>query len=147
MNQLPQAEWEASIERVGVVVGCLLKQDGKYLLVQENQPSARGLWNLPAGHVDKNEELEAAAIRETKEETGLEVQLIEQVGLYHEKAAKSVKHVFSAEIIGGELKSQEDEILDVKWLTFDEITRLNDDHKIRAPWVWASIQKDYHSSL
>lgn len=147
MNQLSQAEWEASIERVGVVVGCLLKQDGKYLLVQENQPSARGLWNLPAGHVDKNEELEVAAIRETKEETGLEVQLIEQVGLYHEKAAKSVKHVFSAEIIGGELKSQEGEILDVKWLTFDEITQLNDDHKIRAPWVWDSVQKDYHSSL
>jgi len=146
MNQLSQADWEASIERVGVVVGCLLKKDDKYLLVQENQPSARGLWNLPAGHVDKNEELEDAAIRETKEETGLEVQLIKQVGLYHEKAAKSVKHVFLAEIIGGELKPQEGEIMDVKWLTFDEIAQLNEDHEIRAPWVWDSVQKDNHSS-
>lgn len=98
MNQLSQSEWEASIERVGVVVGCLLKKDNKYLLVQENQSSARGLWNLPAGHVDKNEELKAAAIRETKEETGLEVRLIKQVGLYHERAAKSVKHVYTQKL-------------------------------------------------
>jgi hypothetical protein len=40
MNQI---DWEASIERAGVVAGCLIKKDSKYLLVQEKQPKAYGL--------------------------------------------------------------------------------------------------------
>lgn len=138
-----QQEWEASIERVGVVVGCLIKREGEYLMVQENQASARGLWNLPAGHVDKGESLEAAAVREAKEETGFDVRLIAHIALYHEAAAKSVKHVYSAEVVGGELKAQEGEILEVSWLTYDAIQSLEDNGQLRAPWVWAVIQKDH----
>lgn len=139
---MAQTEWEASIERVGVVVACLIKKGDTYLLVQEEQPSAYGLWNLPAGHVDKGEELEAAAIREAKEETGFDVRLVKQIEIYHEKAAKTVKHVYLAEIIGGELTPQEGEILAVKWQTLNEIKQLNDAGKLRAPWVWDCIQKD-----
>jgi 8-oxo-dGTP diphosphatase len=135
-------EWEATIERAGVVVGCLIKEDDKYLLVQENQETARGLWNLPAGHVDKGESLEDAAVREVKEETGFDVRLIAQIAIYHETAAQSVKHVYSAEIIGGELEAQEDEILSVEWLTYEDILAIQRDGKIRAPWVWDIIQKD-----
>lgn len=140
---MTQTEWEASIERVGVVAACLIRKDEKYLLVQEKQPKVYGLWNLPAGHVDKGEELEAAAIREAKEETGLDVKLIKQIEIYHEKAVKAVKHVYTAEAIGGELAPQEDEILAVKWLTFDEVKQLNDADKLRAPWVWDCIQKNH----
>lgn len=136
-------EWEASIERVGVVVGCLIKNDDQYLLVQENQESARGLWNLPAGHVDKGESLEEAALRETKEETGFDVRLIAHLALYHEAASKSVKHVYSAEVTGGELKPQEGEILQVKWLTFEEIQSIQDEGLIRAPWVWDTIHNNH----
>lgn len=138
-----QTEWEASIERVGVVAGCLIKKDGKYLLVQEKQPKAYGLWNLPAGHVDKGEDIESAAVREAKEETGYDVRLIKEIGLYHEAAVKTVKHVFLAEIIGGELLVQEDEILDIQWLTYGDIKTINENGKIRAPWVWDIIEKDH----
>lgn len=140
--QLSQEEWEATLTMVGVVVGCLIKQDGKYLLVQEGQPGARGLWNLPAGHVDKGEELEAAAVREAKEETGYDVQLIKEIAIYHETATKSVKHVYLAVITGGELKPQPEEILDVKWLTLDEIESLYKAGLIRKPWVWDVIQRE-----
>lgn len=136
-------EWEASIERARVVVGCLIKKDGKYLLVQEKQPKAYGLWNLPAGHVDKGETLEIAAIREVKEETGYNAQLVKEIALYHETAQQTIKHIFSADIIGGELTPQEDEILDVKWLTFDEVSVINDEKKLRKSWVWDVIQKDH----
>ena len=136
-------EWEASIEKVGVVAGCLIEKDGKYLLVQEKQPKAYGLWNLPAGHVDKGETLEIAAIREVKEETGYDVNLLEEIALYHEFAQQTIKHIYSATIISGELAPQEDEILDVKWLTFDEISALNDEKKLRKPWIWDVIQKDH----
>ncbi|MFA5015225.1 MAG: NUDIX domain-containing protein [Actinomycetota bacterium] len=140
---MSQSEWESSIQRVGVVVGSLVKRDGKYLLVKEN-PSGKDVYNLPAGHVDKNEQLETAAIRETKEETGYDVRLIEQIALYHESAPQSVKHIYLAEIIGGEEKAQEGEILEVVWLSFDEIVELENASRMRAPWVYDVISKSEH---
>lgn len=140
---MSQSEWEASIQRVGVVVGSLVKYDGKYLLVKEN-PNGKEVYNLPAGHVDKDEQLEIAAIRETKEETGYEVRLIEQIALYHESAPQSVKHIYSAEIIGGEEKAQEGEILEVVWHSFDEIAELEKAGRMRAPWVFDVVSKFEH---
>jgi len=144
MNQI---EWEATIERAAVVAACLIKKDDKYLLVQEAQPKAYGLWNLPAGHVDKGESIHDAAVREAKEETGYDVELIKEIAVLHEEAISAVKHVFSADIAGGEILQKNDEILDVKWLTFDEIKTINDNDKIRRPWVWDIIQKDYKGTL
>lgn len=138
--KMSKEEWEASIQRVGVVVGCLVKRDGKYLLVKEN-PDGREVYNLPAGHVDKDEQLEVAAIREAKEETGYDIQLVEQIALYHESAPQSVKHVYLAEIIGGEELAQEGEILEVTWRSFDEIVTLEAAGQMRAPWVFDVISK------
>lgn len=126
---------------VGVVAGCVIKQDGKYLLVQEKQERAYGLWNLPAGYVDKGEEIEAAAIREAKEETGYKIALLKKAWVYHENSQIPVKHAFAAKIVGGELKIQEDEILDVKWLTYQEVEKLKGAGKIRAPWIFDAITK------
>jgi len=144
MNQI---EWEATIERAAVVAACLIKKDDKYLLVQEAQPKAYGLWNLPAGHVDKGETIRDAAIREAKEETGYDVSLLKEVAVLHEEAISAVKHVFSADVTGGEILLKNDEILDVKWLTFEEIKTINSNDKIRRPWVWDIIQKDYKGIL
>lgn len=121
-------------------MGCLVRQDGKYLLVKEN-PHGEEVYNLPAGHVDKDEQLEVAAVREAKEETGYDVQLIEQIALYHESAPQSVKHVYLAEIIGGEEWPQESEILEVVWRTYDEIIDLEKAGHMRAPWVFDVIRK------
>lgn len=129
------AKWEDTIEWVGMVAGCIVNKDGKFLLVQEKQQKVYGLWNLPAGHVDKGESLEAAAAREVLEETGYEVEVGKEKGLFHEHASTPVKHIFEAKIIGGELKIQEDEILDVKWLSFEEVEQLSKDNKLRAPWI------------
>ena len=137
---MTQSEWETSIQRVGVVVGVLVKREGKYLLVKEN-PNGKDVYNLPAGHVDKDEQLETAAVREAKEETGYDVRLIEQYALYHESAPQSVKHIYLAEIIGGEEHAQEGEILEVTWLTFDEIAEHEQAGRMRAPWVFDVISK------
>jgi ADP-ribose pyrophosphatase YjhB (NUDIX family) len=143
--QITQEEWEKTFERAAVVASCLIKQDGKYLMIQERQTKAYGLWNLPAGHVDIGEQIETAAIREAKEETGLDVSLIREIALYHESAKQAVKHIFSADIIGGKLMSPNDEIMDIKWLTFDSVKDLQNNGKLRSPWVWDVIQKDHQS--
>lgn len=143
MMQMTPEEYEASIEKAGVVVGCLIKNGGTYLLVQEGQPDAYGLWNLPAGHVDKGEELQHAARREVKEETNLDVEIVRELCIIHEEAARSVKHIYLAEVTGGDLQPQDGEIMDVRWLTYDDVRLLNDERKLRKPWVWDVIQKDY----
>jgi len=119
------------------VAGVVLRQDEKYLLVQEKQPKAYGLWNLPAGKVDVGETLEEAAIREAKEEVGLDVELIQKIGIFQDTATEAVKHAFEAKIIGGELKYPEDEMLDAKWLTFEEVNEFKD--KMRSNWVFDAI--------
>lgn len=137
---MSQSEWEASIQKVGVVVGSLVKRDGKYLLVKENL-NGKDVYNLPAGHVDKDEQLEVAAVREAKEETGYDIRLIEQIAIYHESASQSVKHVYLAEITGGEEKAQEGEILEVLWYSFEELSILERTGKMRAPWLFDVISK------
>ena len=141
--QMTEEEWLKTIERADVVVACLLKKEDKYLLVQERQPKAYGLWNLPAGHVDKDEELEEATIREAKEETGLDVRITEELAIYHESTKKAVKHVYAAEIVDGDLIAPNDEIMDIQWLTFDQIKSLNENGKLRRPWVWDIIKKSH----
>lgn len=143
--KMSQTEWEAVIQRVGVVVGALIQQDSRYLLVKES-PDGKAVYNLPAGHVDKGEQLEAAAAREVQEETGYQVRLIEQFALYHETAAQSVKHIYLAEITGGEEHAQEGEIIEVAWRTYDDIVELEKAGELRAPWVFDVISKFEHRS-
>lgn len=133
---------EKEFVKAYVVAGVVIKKDGKYLLVQEKQPKAYGLWNLPAGHVDVGETIEEAAIREAKEETGYEVELMRKIGIYQEPAEKSSKHAFAAKIVGGDLNYPESEIMDAKWFTIEEIKGLKD--KLRGNWILeaiASLQK------
>ena len=128
-------------ENVEVVAGCVIKQNDKYLLVQENKSKVYGLWNIPAGHVDKGESIEQAAVREVKEESGYEVKLGAKLGIYHETVEVPVKHAYEAQIVGGELSIPEEEILDAKWLTYDEIKSLGKEGKLRAPWILDAISK------
>ncbi len=141
MTQISQHDWEQSIQWVSLVVGCVIRHSGKYLLVQKKQEKAYGLWNLPAGHVDKDEPLIEAAIRETKEETGYSVEILSEVGIYHHEAQAAVKHAYEAKIIGGKPIVINEEILQLGWFTFPEIERLHSENKIRAEWVWQAIEE------
>lgn len=123
--------------KVEVVVGVVIKQDSKYLLVQEKQPKAYGLWNFPAGKVDLGESLEQAAIREAKEESGYDVELVKEIDIFHAQATDVVKHAYEAKIIGGELNFPDDEILDAKWFTPEEIKQMKD--KLRGGWILETI--------
>ncbi|MEO8863250.1 MAG: NUDIX hydrolase [Candidatus Saccharimonadales bacterium] len=137
---LSQKEWEATIAWSKVVAACVIRrEDGKYLLVQEAQSKVYGLWNLAAGHVDKDESIESAAVREAKEETGLDVELVDKIGIWHEEVEGPIRHAFTVKIIGGEVRPQPDEILDVKWFTYDEITKMYSDGKLRVEWIFEAI--------
>ncbi|CAA9458214.1 MAG: Nudix hydrolase family protein [uncultured Rubrobacteraceae bacterium] len=58
--------------------------EGRVLLIQRASEPFRGSWALPGGFVDVGETVEEAAVREAREETGLDVELLRPVGVYSE---------------------------------------------------------------
>lgn len=122
---------------VYIVAAAVIKKDGKYLLVQEKQERVRGLWNFPAGRVDVGDTIEQTAIREAKEETGYDVELMRKLIVYQDTAQESVKHAFEAKIIGGDLAYPQDEIMDVQWFTFNELQNMR--NSLRDSYIMAAI--------
>jgi 8-oxo-dGTP diphosphatase len=66
------------------------------LLLRRSVEPGRGAWDLPAGYLDPGESFEMAAIRETLEESGIAVELVELLGVYHSPPANAVTAVFRA---------------------------------------------------
>ena len=82
------------------------------------------VWCLTGGSVEVDESLAQAAIRETHEEVGYEVKLTRLVGLYSRNGwITQGLHVavFAAEITGGELVIQPEEVLEARWFAADEV--------------------------
>ncbi|MEO8691292.1 MAG: NUDIX hydrolase [Candidatus Saccharimonas sp.] len=139
---LSEEEFAKTIAWSKVVVACVIRDEGgKYLLVQEAQPHVYGLWNLTAGHVDKGESIEHAAVREAREETGLDVELLDKIDIWHDKVEEPIRHAFTVRILGGEVKPQPGEILDVQWFTYDDIVQMRSDGKLRVEWIFDAITR------
>jgi len=65
------------------------------VLIQRDRPPYAGCYALPGGFVEIGESVEAAAIREAREETGLEIELLGLVGVYSDPARDPRGHVVS----------------------------------------------------
>lgn len=68
-------------------------EDGRVVLVRRRFPPLG--WALPGGFVDLGESLEEAAVREAKEETGLDVELVEQLFTYSDPGRDPRRHTVS----------------------------------------------------
>jgi 8-oxo-dGTP diphosphatase len=96
-----------------LVAGAIVALDGEIVLLQRAIEPGYGMWTFPGGFVERGEVAEAAAARETLEETGLEIVATGIVGLYTYEDQLSAIAVFAAEATGGELAPL-DETLAVK---------------------------------
>jgi ADP-ribose pyrophosphatase YjhB (NUDIX family) len=115
----------------GVAANVAIIHEGKILLTKREDFET---WILPSGGVEDGESIAQAAIRETKEETGLDVELTRLVGVYSRLSNMSPVHaiLFTARPVGGEIKCQEGETIAVEWFAFDEIpSPLSAGHKRR----------------
>ena len=123
-----------------IIVGGVIEKDGKFLLVQEAKEKCRGKWNIPAGHLDPNETIFEGAKREVFEECGCKVEIsgILQIGNKIASDNAWVSVIFSTKLLEDNIKFDTDEILDVKWFTYEEIMTMKDELR-SYKWITEAI--------
>ncbi|HXG26185.1 MAG TPA: NUDIX hydrolase [Candidatus Binatia bacterium] len=84
-----------------VVTTLPLTEDGRLYLIRRGFEPGRGLWAQPGGFLEVDETVTEGAVRETLEETGLEVAPGEIVGLYARLEAAVIVLVYEARVVGG----------------------------------------------
>jgi 8-oxo-dGTP diphosphatase len=104
-----------------VAVGTIIRTaDERLVLVRRAIEPGYGLWVFPGGYVDRGEEVEAAAIREAREESGLDVRIDHLVNIYSYGGQAPIIIVYSATCLGGTLCG-DDECLEAELFTADTI--------------------------
>lgn len=125
------------------VAFCLVEnQSGEVLLVQRGYGKEKYKWSLPGGHVDHKERSRRAAVRETREETGLRVKVISTVLVGRINPIKT----FYGVIEGGHLRAKRPECLDAKFFAYNDLPPLAFGADRRAIDAWQKMKAD-HSEL
>ena len=97
-----------------VAVGTVIRTDDeRIVLVRRAIEPGYGLWVFPGGFVDRGETLPAAAVREAREESGLDIALGDLVNIYSYPDAAVIIVVYAATVTGGTLCA-DDECLEAR---------------------------------
>jgi len=121
-----------------VTVAAVVQRDGKFLLVEE-ETEAGLAFNQPAGHLEEDEALPDAVVRETLEETGYHFKPTHLIGIYNWKHPTKddttyLRFAFGGELRGFDVDRKLDEgIIGARWLTLDEVRDTQARH--RSPLI------------
>lgn len=97
--------------------------DGDHILLGQRRWSDEGAWCIPCGHVEWDEDIRAAAVREFEEETGLRIRLGEVFAVhsnFHHPTHRTVGVWFRGEVVGGTL-SAGDDLVDARYFPLDAL--------------------------
>lgn len=108
--------------------GGIVLKGNKVLLIKNaalRDPN-KAYWGFPKGHINEGESAEDAAVREIKEETGVEAEIVKKLGesayvftKEGEQIAKTVTY-FLLVYTGGDIKAQDLEVLETGWYGLKE---------------------------
>lgn len=132
------------IWKPNVTVAAVIEQDGKFLLVEEH--TSQGLlFNQPAGHLEADESLLAAVVRETLEESACDFEPRHLIGIYRWHAPASdttyLRFAFTGNLLAHHPGRALDEgIVRAVWMTPDEIRSTAPRH--RSPLILRCVE-DY----
>lgn len=126
-----------------VTVATIVEQDGRFLMVFE-EADGKQVYNQPAGHLEPNESLQEAAIRETLEETGWTVKLTGVVGnnlyLAPSNGVTYMRTTFIADAVScDDAKPLDAGIIEAVWLTYEELLARRD--QLRSPMTLRIIEE------
>ena len=129
-----------------VTVATIIENDGKFLMVEEDIYGVKTL-NQPAGHLEANETLAQAAVRETLEETGWHIKVDHLIEFSQWTSDNSNNHYlrscFSGTAVEFDPEQElDDGIIQAVWMTRDEVAA--EAHRLRSPLVLHHI--DLHIS-
>lgn len=99
------------------VFGIIKNTEDNVLLCLRNDYN---IWNLPGGRLEKGESPWQGVIREVKEETGLNVEIVRLIGVYSKPNKDEIVFSFECKMTGGEL-TLNDEAKDIKYFSLTEI--------------------------
>jgi len=115
-----------------VGVGAVILQDGKIILVKRRAEPGKDRWSIPGGSVRLREKVRDATIREAKEESGLDIEIIDDrpLDVYDnivtDEKGRTQYHFtlleFLAKPQGGTLMAADD-AADARWVSLDEVKK------------------------
>ena len=109
--------------------GCIFNQKGEVLLQRRGDTNK---WGFPGGAIEIGETPQMAAIREAKEETGLDVEVGKLIGIYTDcnmeytngDKAQSILIAYELKVVGGKLFCDKEETLELKYFSLDNMPTL-----------------------
>lgn len=112
------------------------------LLVKRGVEPERGKWALPAGYVNGNEDPQQAAIREAREETGLDIEITALLDVIYNPPrpdgrfnGASIIIVYRGRVVGGELQAGDD-VMAAAWFSIDNLPEIAFESTRRALHYW-----------
>lgn len=132
------------IWKPNVTVASIVELDGKFLMVEE-ESLAGPVLNQPAGHLDPDESMEDAVIRETMEETGYRFTPEAVIGSYlwhnDDNETTYYRSTYSGSVCTKVVATElDDGIIRALWMSHDEI--IQNENRLRSPVILESL-KDY----
>ncbi|WP_181785105.1 NUDIX hydrolase [Streptomyces phytophilus] len=104
------------------ISAAIVVQDGRVLMVRRRVREGELMWQFPAGAIESGESAEAAAVRETQEETGLTVEAVKLLGeRVHPKTGRLMSYTACDPTSGTARVADADELDAVAWVTLGEI--------------------------
>lgn len=143
---IKQSKIETIMLTPEITVATVIEKDNRFLLVEE-ETEYGVLLNQPAGHLEEDESLIEAAIRETLEETACEMMPDALIGVYllqytlkNNEKVSFIRFTFTGKIGVSQNRPLDPDILRTVWMTYDEIAACPERH--RSSLVLKSID-DY----
>ncbi|MGH2807884.1 MAG: NUDIX hydrolase [Actinomycetota bacterium] len=107
-------------------VGAIVVREGSILMVKRGKEPAKGLWSVPGGRLEHGEYITQAVAREVKEETGLDVEVGELLGVFEVVGDTHYVILDHVATVSGEQQLQPgSDAEEVRWVKLEDVATLD----------------------